>query len=1140
MPRLVAASLSHQEFEDLKRRPGFYPGNAKELVENFQAKELVAASQAKELVAATSQNSTAHTKPIDTLLRELATNVSTGLSDAEARSRFMENGPNELEKPPRISLWMLFLIQLTSVIIILLLICIAASVAIKASSSAASDPITYVDSMAIMIIVLINASIAAFSENSANGALEALSSLASPQSLVIRDGKEQVVDSITLVIGDIVKLKTGDVVPADLRLIAANEFKVNEMLLTGEPEDVLKSVKVKDVKPGQAEKLTAENMAFSSCDVKEGSCIGVIVATGMQTRVGQIAKLLNSNETQEESCLPDTKKNQTPMQANLEKLAVTIGYLAVGTCIGVFFIGFGIGTTDPEDPETPSWLFMILIAVTLTVAAIPEGLPLCVTIALSSGCASMTKHNVLMRKIAAVETLGSASVICTDKTGTLTEGKMTLVKMFASGQDFTVTGKGFDPTVGGFFTSTNATNAKDHQGVKSTLASAVLCCNTTINFEIDPNKPDQPAKWKPRGNSSEAPLIVGAQKIGLNLADLELVQERVLEIPFSSSRKMMVTCTKSLGAKSGVPHLDGSTGEYTAHIKGAPNYIIEKCTNFVGPDGVSIPLNESVKVELMAKVDELSNQALRVLAVAYRSLGPRLPFHDDDDINDKFNNIVDGLTFCGLCASIDPERDGVKESVAQAREAGIRIIMITGDYLGTAIAIAKNIGILKNSVADVNEMATDCGGLRPNGAYVSGSELDSITASTSVFARAKPEDKLEIVKSLQRQGWVCAMTGDGVNDAPALQEADIGVSMGLEGTEVAKGASDMILTDDNFCSIVKAVEKGRIVYAGIQKFIAFIMSVHLAEVLQIFLCIVSGIPVMRKPLQILFLILITDLPPSIALAFEPGESMIMKRMPRPKSQPIVMGWMWRGIVVNGICLTISIFATYLIALHAYAGAFTTQDITDPRRESCSIWPPEKMLPSLIKCGQWRRCTYSNTDTSSDCANWRSQSNYLNGNVGKNWYELVNGGSSSDTAPSGASYGALWDSYGSEVCNICIDTSIRRARTTCFISLVWAENLRAYVSRSFENGIWVKPLENQYMNFAILIAQAALYFALYVPGLNTVLGLYVDEIHGFGWFLAFIGAISTTVLCEIYKYFSAQFHVQAELAPDNDEALGADS
>merc|ERR1711966_624240 len=301
--------------------------------------------------------------------------------------------------------------------------------------------------------------------------------------------------------------------------------------------------------------------------------------------------------------------------------------------------------------------------------------------------------------------------------------------------------------------------------------------------------------------------------------------------------------------------------------------------------------------------------------------------------------IVKGLTLCGLCASIDPERDGVKGAVKTSKTAGLRVVMITGDYLPTAVAIAKNINILTKD-SDISKEATDCGKLRPgkDGNYLPDAEIDELSRASNVFARAKPEDKLEIVKSLQRQGKVCAMTGDGVNDAPALQRADIGVAMGLEGTEVAKGASDMILTDDNFCSIVKAIEKGRIIYAGIQKFVAFIMSVHFAEVLQIFLCIVSGVPVMRQPLQILFLILVTDLPPSIALGFEPGEALTMKRQPRPKTQPVVVRWMWVGIVVNGVILTICVFCTYMIALWAYAGAFLSDDITDGSRTSCSIWP----------------------------------------------------------------------------------------------------------------------------------------------------------------------------------------------------------
>ena len=390
--------------------------------------------------------------------------------------------------------------------------------------------------------------------------------------------------------------------------------------------------------------------------------------------------------------------------------------------------------------------------------------------------------------------------------------------------------------------------------------------------------------------------------------------------------------------------------------------------------------------------------------------------------------------------------------------------------------------------------------------YLSNSEIDKLTRKTSVFARAKPEDKLEIVKSLQRQGWVCAMTGDGVNDAPALQRADIGVAMGLEGTEVAKGASDMILTDDNFCSIVKAIEKGRIIYAGIQKFVSFIMSVHFAEVLQIFLCILVSFPVMRQPLQILFLILVTDLPPSIALGFEPGEALTMKRKPRPKEQPVVMMWMWRGIVANGMILTICIFSTYCLALWAYAGAFTTEAITGGEgghRPTCTIWNPQDWTPTLDFT-----CSFATDDPNQPFQRITDPE-----------FEYV---------PADEDKANLEFDY--DGCKMCIDTSIRRARTCAFISLVWAEGIRAYCSRSFDNFVWVNTFNNPSMNKAVGMAQITLFLALFTPGLSTeVLGLYVYEIHSFGWAIAFLGAFSCGVGCELYKYFMSKFIEEAELA-----------
>jgi len=1109
-----------------------------------------------------------HEKSIEAVCAELQTDLSQGLSSAEAERRFLEDGPNELEQPPRISLWMLFIIQLNTVIMYLLMAAVVASAAIRATGKDNDKFISYVDSIAITIIVLINATIAAVTENNANDALAALSSLQTPESTVIRDGKEIQIKSREMVTGDIVKLGTGDVVPADVRCIKADDFRVNEMLLTGEPEDVAKSTKVKIRHPGQAEKLTADNMAFSSCQVKSGSAVGLVVACAMKTRVGGIAALLNDSGNDDDGpadiesgkaapkkkktgpCgLPDTKAGWSPLQVNLEALAVKLGYMAIGVCLVVFIVGFLMGTKDPESPETPSWLFMVLVAVTLTVAAIPEGLPLCVTISLSSGCSSMVQENVLMRKIAAVETLGSASIICTDKTGTLTEGKMTLIKMHVGGTDYDIGGKGFDPTTGKITRAENGSDASGDGGVRATLGSAILCSNTTLSQEADPDTGVM--KWAPRGNSSEAPLVVAAAKIGLKLEALEKFLARVYEIPFSSSRKMMLTITET-AKQTELGHV--AQNGHTAHVKGAPNYIMNECTSYMTADGTVMPLDAETKKKFMDKVDELSEQALRVLAIACNHLGKELPFDSEEETDAKFGKVLGatctltgrvGLTLCGLCASIDPERDGVKDAVLQSKTAGVRVVMITGDYLKTAIAIAKNINILNpRTFVEGNGEATDCGVLRPvrDSEYLSHADFDKITRTTSVFARAKPEDKLEIVKSLQRQGWVCAMTGDGVNDAPALQRADIGVAMGLEGTEVAKGASDMILTDDNFCSIVKAIEKGRIIYAGIQKFVSFIMSVHFAEVLQIFLCIVTSVPVMRQPLQILFLILVTDLPPSIALGFEPGEALTMKRAPRPKTQPVVLAWMWRGIVANGIILTICIFSTYMIALSAYAGAFRTDSITGGlygnNREHCTIWGRNDWAPTLdFTCS-----VPSNILKDPECDPLTEDCEYLSQRI-VNEIPVDATQEQLDrlyfvTPPPGAEEGEI-DQFlaGIEGCKQCIDTSIRRARTTSFISLVWAEGFRAYCSRSFDNFVWVNTFNNPSMNKAVAMAQVTLVLALFTPGLNTVLGLYPYEIHFFGVFLAFAGAFSCLVGCELFKYFGKQFIEETKLANYTENADG---
>jgi len=970
----------------------------------------------------------------DELVLRFKSDATNGLTQQGAEEKLKEIGLNQLEKPPRPTLLALFIAQLVGFIIILLIIAAVASIIVNATGSKKDDVLSYTTGMAIFVIVLLNAGIAAYTENQAGGALEALEKMSQPYINVMRDGKDQPVETTKLVPGDIVLLETGDVIPADLRLIEAYDVKVAEMCLTGEPDDVSKNAKVKSKsqnRSGEPEKLTPENMCFSNCSCTNGKGRGIVVATGMSTRIGEIAKHLTGGKAKKQCfCLPDTSSGQTPLQQNVEKLGKNIGVGAIVVCIIVFLIGLAIDTRDPDNKDNPSWLYMILIAVTLAVAAIPEGIPLCVTISLSIGSKSMADENVLVRQLAAVETLGSASVICSDKTGTLTEGKMTMVHMWAGGVKYDVSGKGFDPTEGKITRTENGADANNDVAVKSTFLAGLLCCNTTLNLVKDEETVE---RWAPKGNSSEAPIVVAARKVGFSTDEAVKDYPRVIEVPFSSSRKMMLTTMDFSGRDALYP--DGlklaSETKYLAVCKGAPNYIIDLCESFIDEGGNVQKLEASRKSDIMQIIDDYSSQALRVLAIAIHPIAS-LPFDpaDEDVTTDtKFTHCKQDLQLLGLVASIDPERHGVKDSVLQAKGASIRVVMITGDYLKTAVAIAKNIAILQPDEGE--EAACDCAKLRPGGEYIKEDEMDALTARTRCFARAKPEDKMEIVHSFQRQGLVCAMTGDGVNDAPALHAADIGVAMGIQGTEVAKGASKMVLTDDNFCSIVLAVKNGRVIYAGIQKFVAFIMSVHIAEVLQIFVCVVANIPVMRTPLQILFLILVTDLPPSIALGMEPGDESILKIRPRPKTEPIMLGWMWMSSIMNGAILTAVIIGVYILALTHYCdGKILQNDILN--------------LPDF-------------------------------------------------------------------------EDKLSNARTCAFISLVLSENIRAYISRSFERPCWINFLGNWNMQKAILAAQIALLCAVFIPGFsNLILGLRGVDIGWWGWLVSLLGPVGTLILCELYK------------------------
>merc|ERR1711977_293237 len=598
--------------------------------------------------------------------------------------------------------------------------------------------------------------------------------------------------------------------------------------------------------------------------------------------------------------------------------------------------------------------------------------------------------------------------------------------------------------------------------IRSTLLAALLCSNARVEREVD----DGEVRWVPHGNSSEVPIVVAAGKIGLQAEELEPAFPRVLQVPFSSSRKMMLTVCRTTGQSTlGDNGIALPTGtEKLACVKGAPNYIVDACTTWAGENGSVSNLTDKVRSEIMGTIDHLSSQALRVLAIAVQPLA-ELPFSIDKaeelSADEKMAHLCKNMTFLGLVASLDPPREGVQQAVRAAHDGHIQVVMITGDYPKTAAAIARDICILDSSKDSLAAgEALDCTVLRPDGGYILESEIDALTKQARVFARAQPEDKLQIVRSLQRQGLVCAMTGDGVNDAPALKASDIGVAMGIQGTDVAKGASDVILTDDNFCSIVGAVEKGRVIYAGIQKFVAFIMSVHIAEILQILICIVGAMPVMRTPLQILFLILVTDLAPSIALGLEPGQRGIMKERPRPKKQPILLPWMWLVTIVNSITLAGVIMAVYTWGLDHYVDELNVDEIGEDIREEGH------------------------------------------------------------------------DSYTA--------TQLAKARTVAFIALVWSENVRAYTSRSFDKLFVVDLLSNKYMQRAIGLAQAALYIALYLPGLSDVLELKGIEIDWKGWLAALFGALATLVLCEACKLVRLAVTLKKKSHSAEDRAIKGDS
>ena len=842
-----------------------------------------------------------HSLSTEDVLNQLDTKLEQGLSEAVAAERLGHFGPNQLAEKPRRSFVMLVLDQLKSFVIILL---IAASII----SAILGE---WVDAGAIIAIVILNAVMGVVQESRAEEALAALKKMAAPDAQVMRGGKRLSVPAAQLVPGDIVFLEAGNFVPADLRLLESANLRVDEAALTGESVPVQKNAAL--VVDAESSLGDRKNTAFMGTVISYGRGKGVVVSTGMHTQLGLIATMLQAVEEEE-----------TPLQKRLDQLGKTLGY----ACLGVCAIVFATGMLEGGHPLT---LFMT--AISLAIAAVPEGLPAIVTISLALGMREMIKRHALIRRLSSVETLGSATVICSDKTGTLTQNEMTVTRIWVDGQFTSVSGQGYSPK-GEFAVNGSSVNLDDFPGVRTALWVSALN-NDAVLEKVE--KEDGTFDFRMVGDPTEGSLLVAAYKAGALTSELNRAYPRVNEVPFDSERKRMITIhtVDDPQQKDISPFTSDDQKKWNViAVKGAPDMVLNLCTHYHPMnDGAAVPMDAASRERILAANDAMTKDALRVLGVAYRVV-KELPSEISAD------TLEHDLVFVGLVGMIDPARTEVKPALQTAAKAGIRTIMITGDYPKTAQAIAENIGLL-----------------RPGHKVMTGAQLDEIddavlkkeVEQTDVFARVSPEHKMRIVDALKANGEIVAMTGDGVNDAPAIKRADIGVSMGITGTDVAKETADMVLTDDNYVSIVSAVEQGRIIYSNIRKFVYYLISCNLAEILIIFLPSALGrwvfplivpnlviTPDNYAPLtaiQLLWLNLVTDGAPALALGTEKGDPDIMDQKPRPPQESIINRDMRIGLVVQTIAISSVVLVAFMIGLrhdvaYAHTMAFATLSLSE--------------------------------------------------------------------------------------------------------------------------------------------------------------------------------------------------------------------
>ncbi len=777
-----------------------------------------------------------YNESIEKVLSELGSSEE-GLSSAEAEKRLSENGKNKLAEGKKDSLLKRFFNELKDPMLIMLMV----AAVVSGVTSVIQGHGEFADVIIIMIVVILNASLGVYQESKAEKAIEALQQMAAATSKVLRDGKIVSLKSEDIVVGDIILLEAGDAVPADGRIIENASMKIEEAALTGESVPVTKALDLLGMGDNQEISLgDRKNMVYMGSTVVYGRGKAVVCATGMDTEMGKIADALAKAED-----------GETPLQIKLGQLSKTLSYGVIAICIFVF--AFNLLRAGNYELQTILDTFMI--AVSLAVAAIPEGLATVVTIVLSIGVTNMSKRNAIIRKLTAVETLGCAQIICSDKTGTLTQNKMTVVDFYS-----------------------------DNEGL---LARAMALAS---DAELEGN-------GVAVGEPTEVALVNYANKLKLNKNELKKEEPRIGEAPFDSSRKMMSTVHKT---KDGII-------QYT---KGAPDEILKRCTRIL--DGGSIrTINDEDKKNILNKNKDFADRALRILAVAYKP-------YDTEPALYEAEVIENDLIFIGLAGMIDPVRPEVFDAVEDCKKAGIRPIMITGDHKDTAIAIAMELGI----ISDPSQAIT---GAELNN--YSDEEFKRIIGNFSVYARVQPEHKVRIVKTWQENGFVTAMTGDGVNDAPSIKTADIGVGMGITGTDVTKNVADMVLTDDNFASIVGAVEEGRTIYDNIRKAIQFLLSSNLSEVLSIFIASLLNFTILR-PVHLLWINLVTDTFPALALGMEPAEPGIMERRPRDKSESIFAHGIGFNAIYQGVMVSILTILAYFIGHYIESGMWEIANSPD--------------------------------------------------------------------------------------------------------------------------------------------------------------------------------------------------------------------